>query len=162
VSEEGDDLDKVKYTKTHEWIEFEISDGESLFDKKMVGTVGVTDRGQLEHGEVYYVELPEVGDEYEQEEPVCVLELSNGDTFTVHSPVTGEVLKVNEVLLDDPDLINRSPEGDGWIFKIRIEVPRELSILMDRVDYEVYEEDEDEKYDDDDDDVYYDDDDDEY
>ncbi len=155
-------MDEVKYTKTHEWIEYEIPDDESPFDRKMVGTVGITYRGQLERGEVYYVELPEVGGEYEQEEPVCVLELANGDTFTVHSPVTGEVLEGNEALLDAPDLTNRSPEGDGWIFKIRIEIPRELSILMNRVDYDVYEEDDDEKYDDDDDFYYDDDDDDEY
>jgi len=144
-------LDKVKYTKTHEWIEFEIAEGESLSDREMVGTVGITDRGQSEYGEVDYVELPEVGDEYEQEEPACTLELSNGDTFTLHSPVTGELVEINEALKDDPDLINRSPEGDGWIFKIRIEIPRELSILMDRADYDVYEEDDEEiLYDDDD------------
>lgn len=160
MSKEGDDLDKVKYTKTHEWIEFEITDRESLFDREMAGTVGITDRGQSEHGEVDYVELPEVGDEYEQEEPVCTLELSNKDTFIVRSPVTGEVQEINEALKDDPDLINRSPEGDGWIFKIRIEIPRELSILMDRANYDVYEEDSDERYyydDGDDDDLFFDD-----
>ena len=151
-------MDKVKYTKTHEWIEFEIANRESLFDKEVVGTIGITDRGQLEYGDVDYVELPEVGDEYEQEEPVCALELSNGDTFTVHSPVTGEVVEINEALKDDPDLINRSPEGDGWIFKIRIEIPRELSILMNRIEYDVYEEDEDEIYYSDDDDFFFDDD----
>ncbi|MFQ6043418.1 MAG: glycine cleavage system protein H [Candidatus Poribacteria bacterium] len=134
-------MDRVKYTPTHEWIEVEIIQGTKTSERNQLGTVGITERIQEECGQITYIELPDVGDEYEQEEPVCNLDLANGDVHTVNAPVTGEVLEVNKALKDDPDLINQAPEGDGWLFKISIDIPRELSLLMDAGEYELFDED---------------------
>ena len=72
----------------------------------------------------------------------------------MHSPVTGEVLEINKALKDDPDLINQTPEGDGWLFKISIDIPRELSLLLDANEYELFDEDSYEEDEEDDEDVY--------
>lgn len=126
-------LDEVKkFTTTHEWVEV----GESE------GVVGITERIQLEYGDIVFVELPTVGDEYEQDEPLGRVEVTDGNTFSVHAPATGEIKEINATLEDDPDLINHSPEGDGWICRISIESLRELDVLMDIDAYNDYEEEE--------------------
>ncbi|HIE29234.1 TPA: glycine cleavage system protein H [Candidatus Poribacteria bacterium] len=145
-------MDRVKYTRTHEWIEIEILQGTNPSERKQIGTVGITERVQEECGQIAYVELPDVGDEYEQEEPLCSLELANSDVHTVNAPVTGEVLEVNQALKESPDLINQAPEGDGWLFKISIDIPRELSLLMHPDEYERFDEDD---YEDDDEEGEY-------
>lgn len=127
-------VSKVKYTKTHEWIAI---DGN-------VGIVGVSDRAQERFGAVEYVELPEVGTEFEQYEAVGTIETHEGASFEIRAPVTGEILEVNPSLEDEPDLINRSPEGDGWLFKMSIEIERELDMLMTPEEYEYYDEEEEE------------------
>ena len=137
-----------KFTTTHEWIEVGNSDG----------VVGITERIQLEYGDIVFVELPTVGGEYEQDEPLGRVEVTDGNTFHIHAPATGEITEINRTLEEDPDLINHSPEGDGWICRISIESPRELDILMDIDAYNDYEEealndeymDEEDFYDDDD------------
>jgi glycine cleavage system H protein len=126
-----------KFTTTHEWIEVGDRDG----------VVGITERIQLEYGDIVFVELPSVGDEYEQDETLGRVEVADGNTFPVRAPATGEIQVVNSVLEADPDLINHSPEGDGWICRISIESSRELDILMDADAYDAYEEEElDEEY----------------
>ena len=126
-------LDEVKkFTTTHEWIEVGESDG----------VVGITERIQLEYGDIVFVELPTVGGEYEQDEPLGRVEVADGNTFPVHAPATGEIKEINASLEEDPDLINHSPEGDGWICRISIESPRELDVLMDIDAYNDYEEEE--------------------
>ena len=148
-------MNRVKYTRTHEWIEIETIQEVTPSEKNRIGVVGITERGQEECVHINYVELPDEGDEYEQEEPVCSLELANGDEHVVHAPVTGEVLEVNKALKDDPVLINQTPEGDGWLFKIGIDIPRELSLLMDENEYELFDEDyEEEEEEEDDEDEY--------
>ena len=119
-----------KFTTTHEWIEVGESDG----------VAGITERIQLEYGNIVFVELPAVGDEYEQNEPLGRVEVTDGNTFLIHAPATGEVREINTSLEEDPDLINHSPEGDGWVCRISIESPRELDILMDAEAYNDYEE----------------------
>ena len=123
-------MSEVKYTATHEWIEVINSEG----------VVGITERAQQAYGDIVFVELPLVGDELEQEDTFGRIEVADGGTFPVYAPVTGEITEVNAALEDDPDLINRSPEGDGWICKMSIEGPRELDILMGPDEYEEYEE----------------------
>lgn len=125
-------MSEVKYTNTHEWIEVIESEG----------MVGITERAQLEYGDIVYIELPSVDDEYEQGERIGIVETADGDRFSVSAPITGEIKAVNTGLEDDPDLINRSPEGDGWICRISVESPRELGVLMTEDEYEEYEEEE--------------------
>jgi glycine cleavage system H protein len=123
-------LSEVKYTTTHEWIE--VVDSE--------GIIGITERAQIMYDNIIFVELPAVGDEYEQNEIIGRVEAADGSTYPVHAPVTGEVKAVNSALAADPDLINHAPEGDGWICRATVESLRELDILMDAEAYDQYEE----------------------
>jgi len=126
-----------KYTETHEWIEVVNSEG----------TVGISERAQLIYGDIVFVELPDVADEHEQGEQIGLVETADGGRFPVRAPVTGEVKAFNAVLEDQPDLINRSPEGDGWICRLSVVSPRELDVLMSADEYDEYEEEEpDEEY----------------
>ncbi len=120
----------MRYTKTHEWVEME---------EEEIVTVGISDRAQQSLGEVIYVELPNLGEEFEQDDPLGSIESIDG-VMHIHSPVTGEVVEVNSALENSPDLINRSPEGDGWIVKIRMESPGEFNAFMTPEEYEEYEE----------------------
>ena len=121
----------MRYTRTHEWVEVE--------DEEIV-TVGVSDRAQQGLGEVVFVELPEDGEEFEQDALLGSIESIDGEMVNIYSPVTGEVVEINIALENSPDLINKSPEGDGWLFKMRMEVPAEFNALMTIEQYEEYEE----------------------
>jgi glycine cleavage system H protein len=122
----------VRYSRTHEWVETEGG-----------GTVaiGISERTLLAFGEVVFVEFPEEGEEFEQGDPLGSIESMDGEVMHIYSPLTGEVIEVNSALESSPDLINKSPEGDGWIVRMRAEVPKELSALMTPDEYEDYEED---------------------
>jgi glycine cleavage system H protein len=122
----------VRYSRTHEWVE--IEGGAAV-------TIGVSGRALLAFGEVVFIEFPEEGEEFEQDDPLGSVESMDGEVMHIHSPVTGEVIEVNSALENSPDLINKSPEGDGWIVKMRVEVPKELNALMTPEEYEDYEED---------------------
>jgi glycine cleavage system H protein len=107
------------YTKTHEWIKIE----------RMTGTVGITDYAQKELQDITYVELPDVGIEVRQGEEVATVE-SVKHTSSIYSPVSGEIIEINERLEDEPDIINRDPYGEGWIFKIKLTNPDEARNLL--------------------------------
>ena len=123
----------TRYTKTHEWIVVE-EDG--------LASVGVTERHLLKNGRVVYIESSQKGAEYEQDEPIGVLETREGIELVYHSPATGEVVEVNDALEEDTNLINVSPEDDGWILRMRLEFPDELDALMTQDDYEFFEDEE--------------------
>ena len=125
-------MSEVKYTTAHEWIE--VTDA--------VGVVGITERVWFTYGEIIFADLPPVDEEFEQGDVIARVEVTDGDAFPVHAPVTGEIRAVNTSLEDDPDIINRSPEGDGWICKMSVESPKELDVLMDTGEYNAYEEEE--------------------
>lgn len=112
--------DNLKYQKSHEWLR--VDDGD-------IATVGVTDYAQAEMTEVVYVELPEVGRNCSAGEEVAVVE-SVKSASDIYSPVTGEIVEVNDALTDDPGTINSAPFEGGWIFKIRITDPGELDSLL--------------------------------
>ncbi|MEB3758021.1 MAG: glycine cleavage system protein GcvH [Desulfurococcales archaeon] len=107
------------YTKTHEWIKVE---GDT-------GTVGITDYAQKELQDITYVELPETGITVSAGEEVATVE-SVKHTSPIYSPVTGEIVEVNEILEDEPDTVNKDPYGDGWIFKIKLSKPDEVNSLL--------------------------------
>ena len=127
-------LSEIKYTKTHEWII--ITD-----EPNWVATMGIAERVQLVHGDIVFIELAEVGDEFEAEAIIGQLNVGSGETIPIHMPVTGEVIGTNELVEENIDVINQSPEGDGWVLKIAFESSVEFESLMDQDDYEMYDED---------------------
>ena len=117
---------ELKYTKSHEWIRDE-GDG--------TVTIGVTDHAQELLGDLVFVELPEVGAELTAGDACCVVE-SVKAASDVYAPITGEVLEINELLADSPEIINDSAFDDGWLFKIQPASEVELDELMDAEAYE--------------------------
>ncbi|HHH36088.1 MAG TPA: glycine cleavage system protein GcvH [Gammaproteobacteria bacterium] len=115
----------LKYSKSHEWVE-EQGDGSVK--------VGITDHAQGLLGDMVFVEAPENGAAVNQGEECAVVE-SVKAASDVYSPVTGEVVEVNETLGDTPELINQDPYGEGWIMRIQLSNPAELEELMDADDY---------------------------
>ena len=98
----------LKYSRTHEWIR---EDDEYI-------TIGITDHAQCLLGDLVYVELPEVETGIEEGEECAVIE-SVKAAADVYCPVSGEVIEVNTLLSDHPQLINEDPYGKGWLFRIR-------------------------------------------
>ncbi|GEO40727.1 glycine cleavage system H protein [Skermanella aerolata] len=117
----------IKFTKDHEWIKL---DGE-------VATVGITDYAQQQLGDVVFVELPEVGRNVVAGKEAAVVE-SVKAASEVYAPVAGDVVEVNEALADDPALVNRDPQGEGWFVKLRIENQGDLDDLLDEAAYKEY------------------------
>jgi glycine cleavage system H protein len=117
----------IKFTKDHEWIKL---DGE-------VATVGITDYAQKQLGDVVFVELPEIGRNVVAGKEAAVVE-SVKAASEVYAPVAGDVVEVNEALADDPALVNRDPQGEGWFVKLRIENQSELDSLLDEAAYKEY------------------------
>ncbi len=115
---------QIYFTEDHEYIRV---DGD-------VGTVGISDYAQSQLGDVVYVELPDVGTQFDQADETGVIE-SVKVASEIYAPVSGEVVEVNEVLGDSPSLVNDDPEGDGWLYKIKIHDDSELSSLKDEDDY---------------------------
>jgi len=118
-------LSTIKYTTSHEWIKLE-DDG--------TASVGISENAQDLLGDIVFVELPDVGTQISAKQEIAVVE-SVKAASDIYSPVTGEVVAVNEVLHDAPETINASPEEDGWIFKIKISDESELDELMDAETY---------------------------
>jgi glycine cleavage system H protein len=117
----------LKYTKDHEWI---AVDGDSA-------TVGITQHAQDALGDVVFVDLPEVGNDYAQGEVAGVVE-SVKAAADVYMPLAGEVTEVNEALRADPSLANSDPMGAGWFFKVKLADPSQLDGLMDATSYEKF------------------------
>ena len=117
----------VHYSKDHEWIE--IADHEAA-------TVGITVHAQDALGDVVFVDLPEVGRTLKQGEVAGVVE-SVKAAADLYSPVSGEVVEVNEALRADPSLANTDPLGNGWFFKLHIKDTdmAEFDQLMDEPEY---------------------------
>jgi glycine cleavage system H protein len=114
----------MKFTPTHEWIE--------LTDE--IGVVGVTDHAQKELGDIVYVELPQVNKEVKAGQEAVVLE-STKAAAEVYSPVTGQIIEVNSALSQTPELINQSPEKEGWLYKVRLSDLKEFDKLLDAKAY---------------------------
>jgi glycine cleavage system H protein len=115
----------MKFTQDHEWIRIE-EDGSAV--------VGITDYAQDQLGEIVFVELPEVGDEVERGAECAVIE-SVKAAGELKSPASGNVVEVNEALVDAPETINSDPTGEGWIMRIEIIDPAQIEGLMDAEAY---------------------------
>ncbi len=125
---------EIKYTTTHEWIEILDLDSWEC-------NVGMTERIQDVYGNIVFVDLPQL-DEYEQGEIIGRIETSDGQNHYIYAPVSGEIYEINSALEDDIELLNRFPEGDGWICKFYMENPSEIDALLSLSEYEAHEEDE--------------------
>lgn len=118
---------ELKYTKTHEWIRIEEDE---------TYTIGITDHAQSLLGDMVFIELPEVGDEFEAGQDCAVVE-SVKAASDIYSPVTGEIIAINEELEDSPELVNSDPFLEGWLFTIR---PAENCKLEEVIEAAAYEE----------------------
>lgn len=116
---------ELKYAKSHEWVRNE-GDGSV--------TVGISDHAQELLGDLVFVELPEVGAKVDAGGESAVVE-SVKAASDVYSPVSGQVVAVNQALADTPETINQDPFGEGWMFKIEMSTPSQLDELMDAAAY---------------------------
>ncbi|MBK1733735.1 glycine cleavage system protein H [Halorhodospira abdelmalekii] len=116
----------LKYTQNHEWVRLE-GDGQV--------TIGVTDHAQESLGDLVFVEPPEAGAIVRAEEACAVVE-SVKAASDVYTPVSGEVVEINETLADSPELINTDPYGEGWIMRIQLADASELDTLLDAAAYQ--------------------------
>jgi glycine cleavage system H protein len=117
--------DDRRYTKEHEWA---LDNGDGTV------TMGITDHAQHLLTDIVYVELPDIGKKVKQMDPVTVIE-SVKSVSDIYSPVSGEVVAVNDMLQDKPELINEDAFGAGWIVKIAMTDAAELESLMDAATY---------------------------
>ncbi|WP_218354049.1 glycine cleavage system protein GcvH [Alteromonas lipotrueiana] len=115
----------LRYAATHEWVRPE-SDG--------VFTVGISEHAQELLGDMVFVDLPDEGDKVSTGDDVAVAE-SVKAASDVYTPLTGEIIAVNEELEDSPELVNSDPYGDGWLFKIKADDPNEVESLMNAEGY---------------------------
>lgn len=121
----------LKFRTSHEWVRVE-EDG--------TVTVGISDHAQDLLGDIVFVELPDIGSQICSEDEVAIVE-SVKAASDVYAPISGEVIEVNELLLDTPETINESPYSDGWFYKIQPDDMNELDELLSPDEYgEVCEE----------------------
>lgn len=120
-------MSKVYFTKDHEWVKVTGAEG----------VVGITDYAQHALGDVVFVELPPVGKVLAKGGEAAVVE-SVKAASEVFSPVSGKVLTINAAVVDQPALINDSPEEGAWFFTVQLSNPAELDALMDRAAYDAF------------------------
>ena len=116
--------EELKYTKDHEWVK---TDGELL-------TVGITDFAQGELGDIVFIEVETEGEELEKEDVFGTIEAVK-TVSDMLMPIGGEVVEINSLLEDTPEVINSDPYGDGWIIKVK---PSDISELDDLLDSAAY------------------------
>jgi glycine cleavage system H protein len=114
----------LKYTKEHEWLRM---DGD-------IATIGITPFAQEKLGELVFVELPSVGAKFDIGAVTATVE-SVKAASEVYAPVSGEIVAVNDRVVNEPGLVNFEPTGDGWLFKMKISNSAELAKLLDEASY---------------------------
>jgi len=117
--------ENMHFTKDHEWLRLENGQG----------VVGITDFAQHALGDVVYVELPKIGDKFSAGEPFGSVE-SVKSVNELFIPVSGEVVAVNEILVDSPELVNNEPHSGGWMIRIKVTTPSEVDSLLTSTEYE--------------------------
>ncbi|MDA0377307.1 MAG: glycine cleavage system protein GcvH [Proteobacteria bacterium] len=117
----------IKYSKKHEWVLVEGN----------IGTVGITKYAAEQLGDIVFAEIPDLGKSITSGSEAAVVE-SVKAASDVYTPVSGEVTEGNAAIVTDPSLINKDPEGQGWFFKVKLSNPSELSLLMNKADYDKY------------------------
>lgn len=116
----------LRYTRTHEWVR-QLDDGTIQ--------VGITDHAQSQLGDMVFVELPDVGASLAGGDDCCVVE-SVKAASDVYAPVDGKIVAVNDAVANTPEVVNRDPYGDGWLFRLRPDNASELNDLLDAGTYQ--------------------------
>ena len=120
-------MSEVKYSKEHEWIKL---DGEEA-------TIGITKHATEMLGDIVFVELPEKSSHVDKDGTAGVVE-STKAASDVYTPVSGEVIDTNQMIVDDPSKINEDPEESAWFFKLKIKDKSEMDSLMSKEEYEKF------------------------
>jgi glycine cleavage system H protein len=120
-------MSEKKFSKKHEWVSVEGD----------VATVGITKHATEMLGDIVFVEVPDAGKTIEQNNQAAVVE-STKAASDVYSPISGEVIEGNKLIVDDPSSVNSDPEGASWFFKIKIKDSSELDSLMTKSDYDKF------------------------
>lgn len=121
-------LEELRYSRDHVWAR--------LDDDNRI-TIGISDYGQEELGDMTKIDLPEEGDEVIKDEPFGSLE-SHNEVFELYAPLSGEIVEVNQDLLDAPEILNEDPYQDGWIIRVDIPSTTEYYELLTAEEYEEY------------------------
>ena len=117
----------MKYSEEHEWV---IVEGD-------IATVGITDYAQKALGDIVFVEAPDVGSEINQGDETGVVESVKAASDII-TPVSGEVVEINEELEAAPNTVNTDPTGEGWMFKVKLSDPEEIDGLMNAAEYKTH------------------------
>ena len=120
-------MSEVKFSKEHEWI---ILNGD-------IATIGITKHATEQLGDIVFTELPDKGSNVEKDKTAGVVE-STKAASDVYTPISGEVVEINQSIVDDPSKINLDPEGSAWFFKLKIKDKSEIDTLMSREEYEKF------------------------
>ena len=120
-------MSEVKFSKEHEWIKLE---GE-------VATIGITKHATEMLGDIVFAELPEKGSAVEKDGTAGVVE-STKAASDVYTPVSGEVVDINQMIVDDPAKINEDPENTAWFFKLKMKDMSEMDSLMNKEEYDKF------------------------
>ncbi len=112
------------YSSEHEWLEVE----------EETASLGITDFAQSELGDVVFVELPSVGNSFAEGDEIGTIE-SVKAVAEIYTPVSGEIIEINEDLDDHPEMVNQDPHGSGWLVRLRLAQPDETASLMNAEDY---------------------------
>ena len=120
-------MSEVKFSKEHEWIT--VADD--------IATIGITKHATEQLGDIVFTELPDKGSNVEKDKTAGVVE-STKAASDVYTPISGEVVDINQSIVDDPSKINLDPEGSAWFFKLKIKDKSEIDALMNREEYEKF------------------------
>jgi glycine cleavage system H protein len=123
MSEENE----IRFSKEHEW----------LVIKEGVAVMGISDFAQKQLGDIVSVELPKVGSAFKQRQPMAIVDSVKASS-DIYSAITGVVIEVNEQLVERPELINQSPQDQGWIVKIKPSNLEDLKVLMSKDEYDSF------------------------
>jgi len=113
-----------RFTKEHEWAE-----------KNELITVGITEFAQDQLGDVVSIELPEIGSTFKQNDVMAIIDSVKASS-DIYCPLDGQIVEVNEKLLEHPELINQSPYDEGWIVKIKPSNPQQFDSLLSKEQYD--------------------------
>lgn len=117
----------LKFTEEHEWLNLDGA----------VATVGITEHAAKQLGDVVFVQLPEVGTNLTKGDGAAVVE-SVKAASDVYAPLSGEVVEVNQTVVDDPASVNADPQGNAWFFKLKLDDVKDMDSLMDQAAYDKF------------------------